>query len=244
MIIQKLFDENPDTLTNIEENGYAIVNSGPLVSRLSQEKMSTYLKAKSGQKKEVRTDTVGFLERKDCEQIGLLHHYDLMLGLASYLNENLQFQYSPHNPILPATVDNQLTIPKTLQLAEYGNGDFYKAHSDNSIHNANTGQRRNFRCYTCILYCNDEWKYTDGGALRLYLDSQEYLSPDVAKEQCEFIDVLPHNGRLLIFDSKLVHSVEKTLVENKRRRALTLWTLRPDDSGVVGEVYDIGGELV
>lgn len=52
------------------------------------------------------------------------------------------------------------------------------------------------------------------------------------------------NGRLLIFDSKLVHSVEKTLGENKRRRALTLWTLRPDDSGVVGEIYDIGGELV
>lgn len=139
MIIQKLFDENPDTLTNIEENGYAIINSGPLVSRLSQEKMSTYIKAKSGQKKEVRTDTVGFLEREDCEQIGLLHHYDLMLGIASYLNENLKFQYSPHNPILPASVDNQLTIPKTLQLAEYGKGDFYKAHSDNSIHNANTG---------------------------------------------------------------------------------------------------------
>lgn len=48
MIIQKLFDENPDTLTNIEENGYAIINSGPLMSRLSQEKMSTYIKAKSG----------------------------------------------------------------------------------------------------------------------------------------------------------------------------------------------------
>lgn len=94
-----------------------------------------------------------------------------MLGIASYLNENLKFQYSPHNPILPASVDNQLTIPKTLQLAEYGKGDFYKAHSDNSIHNANTGQRRNFRCYTCISYCNDEWKYTDGGTQYIFLNS-------------------------------------------------------------------------
>jgi hypothetical protein len=44
----------------------------------------------------------------------------------------------------------------------------------------------------------------------------------------------------LIFDSTLVHSVEKVTHPTQLRRALTLWVLRPNDSGVRGETYDEG----
>lgn len=95
-----------------------------------------------------------------------------------------------------------------------------------------------FYSYTCILYMNDnDWDLErDGGALRLYPDSQHFYSLEEAVAAGAFVDISPTNGRLLIFDSRLVHSVQ-TVTSNKRRRALTLWINRPNNSGVRGEVY-------
>lgn len=91
----------------------------------------------------------------------------------------------------------------------------------------------------------------DGGALRMYPESQTTKPRDArlrstgagvsgAARGNTYVDISPLNGRLVIFDSKLVHSVEKTTTDRKRRLALTLWTLRPEDSGVMGEIYDAG----
>jgi Rps23 Pro-64 3,4-dihydroxylase Tpa1-like proline 4-hydroxylase len=91
--------------------------------------------------------------------------------------------------------------------------------------------------FTCILYCNDEWKESDGGALRLYPDSHDLMRPDDAIGTIPFIDIIPKNGRLVIFDSTLVHSVEPVVCGDKTRRALTLWINRPNDSGVQGEKH-------
>ena len=96
--------------------------------------------------------------------------------------------------------------------------------------------------YTCILYLNDnDWNVdTDGsGALRLYPNSQYEFDPiEVAlNRRFDFVDIVPKNGRLLIFDSRLVHSVEKVTSTHRRRRALTLWINRLNDSGVRGEMY-------
>ena len=108
--------------------------------------------------------------------------------------------------------------------------------SDNSLTEANI--RNNFRCYTCILYCNDGWnKDLDGGALRIYPDSLKFAKPTDAEKLCDFVDINPINGRLLIFDSRLVHSVEKVTSE-KKRLALTLWIRRPEKNGVRGEMFD------
>ena len=46
------------------------------------------------------------------------------MGIASFLNDNLNFQESSHLPINPATKEQPLTIPSTIQLAEYGENDF------------------------------------------------------------------------------------------------------------------------
>jgi Rps23 Pro-64 3,4-dihydroxylase Tpa1-like proline 4-hydroxylase len=96
--------------------------------------------------------------------------------------------------------------------------------------------------YTCILYLNDnDWNVdTDGGALRLYPNTQHVFNPSevVASRRFDFVDIAPKNGRLLIFDSRLVHSVEKVTSTHRRRRALTLWINRLNDSGVRGEMYE------
>jgi hypothetical protein len=59
----------------------------------------------------------------------------------------------------------------------------------------------------------------------------------------EYIDVNPLNGKLLLlFDSRMVHSVEKVLNKIKTRRALTLWMVRPEESGATGEDYYLIGD--
>lgn len=169
------------------------------------------------------------------------------MGIAFFLNENMKFVESPHAPMGPATLECPLTTPDSIQLAEYGENDFYKAHSDNSLTDRytvrgdeNSGRvRHNFRHYTCILYCNDDWdQLEDGGALRLYPNTQHLIQADDAIHQrFNYLDVSPKNGRLIIFDSCLIHSVERVTNTNKKRRALTLWIARPNNSGVQGENF-------
>lgn len=148
--------------------------------------------------------------------------------------------------MMPATHSHPLTIPSSVQLAEYKQNDFYKAHSDNSLTENVVSDRRNndrvrsnFRHYTCILYCNEDWDdQHDGGALRLYPNTRTLKEADEAIHyDYDYIDVAPKNGRLLIFDSCLIHSVQRVLHKTKKRRALTLWINRPDHSGVRGETY-------
>lgn len=109
--------------------------------------------------------------------------------------------------------------------------------SDNSLDGS---VRSNFREFTCIYYLNDDWyQEIDGGSLRLYLNSNNLISSTEAKRNCQYIDINPQNGRLLIFDSKLYHSVE-AVKTNKSRLALTLWITRPEKNGVQGERWDEG----
>ncbi len=119
--------------------------------------------------------------------------------------------------------------------------------SDNLL--ASSDARSNYRLYTCILYCNDDWdKDKDGGALRIYPNTAHLTDPAEVmavknqsqqyENQYEYEDIDPCNGKLLIFDSRLVHSVEKVTSADKKRLALTLWMMRPEDSGVVVDIWD------
>jgi len=100
-------------------------------------------------------------------------------------------------------------------------------HSDNAINRHNI--RSNFRCYTCILYCNDSWKMDkDGGALIIYPNSVDILDCDEASRLCEGLEINPVNGRLVIFDSRLMHAVQPVTQSVTPRRALSLWIKRPE----------------
>ena len=122
------------------------------------------------------------------------------------------------------------------------------AHSDNGL-DGHPGVRRNFRAFTCILYCTGRsadgapsWTEADGGALALYRGSEEVRDmAEVAGGQYAVERVLPLDGTLLIFDSRLVHEVEaNTSPTGKTRTALTLWITRPTEERVMGEVWDEG----
>lgn len=230
-----MLDSN--ALAQLKKDGFVVVDMDLKTSKASNQKLSEFLVQSTGQGPSVRRDTVAFLDKKDAMACGLEEQYNFLMSIASHLNHHFSFPNSAYQPLAPGTHSRPLTNPKHIQAAEYGMDGFYVAHSDNSIADENI--RSNFRCYTCILYCNDDWTAVDGGALRIYRDSSELKVPADALTQCSHQDIIPENGRLVIFDSKLVHSVER-VSQDKRRRALTLWILRPEDSGARGDVYYFG----
>ena len=121
----------------------------PLTTSVSnQNKLSTYLAETTGQGDAVRTDRVHFLSRPQAVNCGIAPQYDLLMGLAHYLNHH-QDQPIPRSeclqPIAPATTSRQLTVPRTIQFAEYGANDFYTVRWN--------GQRENGR--TC--HPNELW---------------------------------------------------------------------------------------
>jgi hypothetical protein len=235
--VQALF-RNSRHVTELQEQGYTVIDgSAPRTTPFQHERLSQYLVEKTNQGERVRTDTVNFLNGSQAEACALDDHFHLLMGIASYLNGNLVVRPSRHTPMEPATVASPLTIPRRIQLAEYEHGGFYTAHSDNSLQAPPHQIRSNFRHFTCILYCNEDWQERDGGALRIYLGSRDVSRPSEAKQTCDHVDIFPRNGRLVLFDSCLIHSVERVKHESKVRRALTLWINRPNDSGVGGEDY-------
>ncbi|KAL3937017.1 MAG: hypothetical protein SGBAC_007787 [Bacillariaceae sp.] len=238
--LDDLFGGQDSCMDELRDSGFVVLDNGPKSTAAGHNLLDQYLDHKTKKTSIHRTDSVHFLSRLEAESCGFQEHYDTLMGIASYLNDNLDMDSSTHSPISPGTEENPLTIPNTIQLAEYAENDFYKAHSDNSLTEKevadaqnNDRVRSNFRHFTCILYCNDDWEEKDGGALRLYPHTRNLVNPDDAiLNGYDFVDVSPKNGRLIIFDSCNIHSVEKVTHKEKKRRALTLWINRPDNSGV------------
>jgi predicted 2-oxoglutarate/Fe(II)-dependent dioxygenase YbiX len=212
-------------LTNLTQRGFVVIDTNVFTSRSSNKKLSRYLGKTSVQSPDIRRDNVAFLGPEEVKDCGLETQFNLLMAIASHLNDNIEFEPTGYNPIFPATVSKPLTNPECIQAAEYGEGGFYIPHRDTSFDSI-AKVKSNFRCYTCILYCNDNWSAENGGALRIYPNSKYSDDPGL------HIDILPKNGRLLVFDSMLLHSVEKVIGGAQRRRALTLWIKRPDDSRV------------
>lgn len=277
--IGAILDEVVDRskLEKLENDGFVVIDDVMQTSQASNDKFSRWKKKSQTGQDECRTDTVAFMDRDDAKQCGVESQYDLLLALASHLNNKLDLRDSPFAPVFPGTREKPLTNPSgsNVQMAEYGFQDFYDPHSDNSINKAcscdyfgseeeyidilygndvydnttpwraamqkdmyNGEERRsNYRCITAILYLNEGWEVRDGGQLRMYLDSAHCEIPNTAKATHNYVDINPSNGKLLLFDSRMIHSVEKVLHRSKIRRALTLWISRPEESGVTGESY-------
>lgn len=242
--LEQIFSSVPDrtsqdVLDELKETGFVVIDNVLQTTKDCYNKLGDFMSHKTGQSQNVRTDTVVFLERDHAIACGLEAHFDILMGVASYLNRNYNFGPLLHTPIAPASFQNPLTNPIEIQAAEYGKGDFYVAHSDNSwAKGQHLKTRNNFRSFTAILYCNDDWSSSDGGALRIYKDSTMLANAKEANDLCDHVDVLPQNGRLIIFDSSLVHSVEKVQTD-RFRRALTLWIKQPSNANVQGEIVDV-----
>lgn len=89
--------------------------------------------------------------------------------------------------------------------ATYHGGDFYRAHVDSF-------QGRASRIVSLVLYLNDDWQPTDGGALQVFNRESE-------NEVCGL--VLPEMGRVALFMSEEIR--HEVLEAHRTRYSLACW---------------------
>ncbi len=90
--------------------------------------------------------------------------------------------------------------------AMYPIGSFYQRHLDQF-------KEVSYRIVSVILYLNETWTADDGGALRLFLPSEE--------GEEKIFDILPQGGRLVVFMSgEIPHEV---LTTYRERISITGW---------------------
>lgn len=94
--------------------------------------------------------------------------------------------------------------------ATYHRGDFYRAHVDSF-------QGRASRIVSLVLYLNNDWQPTDGGALQVFNRENE-------NEVCGL--VLPEMGRVALFMSEEIR--HEVLEAHRTRYSLSCW-LRQDE---------------
>ncbi|SHK46380.1 SM-20-related protein [Marinobacter antarcticus] len=94
--------------------------------------------------------------------------------------------------------------------ATYHRGDFYKAHVDSF-------QGRASRIVSLVLYLNDHWLPTDGGALQVYSRENQSEAGGL---------VLPEAGRVALFMSEEIR--HEVLEAHRTRYSLACW-LRQDE---------------
>ena len=122
----------------------------------------------------------------------------------------------------PATAN---LCPLDTQLAElmyawYPVGGYYRRHRDAEVDTPSA-----WRQYSFLLYLNDQWQPSHGGALRLHRDSGGDTLP--TDELPNFVDVPPTEGTLVVFRSDLVpHEV---LTTHQERSAVVGWFLSAED---------------
>ncbi|GMH67462.1 hypothetical protein TrST_g2080 [Triparma strigata] len=243
-LVRSLFPDS--VLEELSEEGFVVIDDAFSTSPAAANSLTEHLTEaakRTNQSVSIRTDRVAFLSRSDARSCGLQSEYDMLMAVAPFLNDNVLWtvEKSSHAPVSPGTAARPLTNPRNIQVAEYGEGDFYATHSDNGLDEG--GGRRNYRYLTYIYYLNDGWSASDGGALRIRRRSGDFETMEAAAACCDFEDVLPVGGRLLVFDSRLAHEVRPNVNgRGKIRRALTLWATRPEESGARGEVWDEGTE--
>ena len=108
-----------------------------------------------------------------------------------------------------------------LLYAYYPEGGFYRRHVDAVPNSASI-----LRSYSLLLYLNKDWKESDGGHLRIHLDSGGDFLP--ADEEPTYVDIEPRGGTLVLFKSdKIPHEVLDTKSE---RMAVVGWYNRPYSS--------------
>eukprot|EP01060_Flectonema_neradi_P014320 TRINITY_DN21019_c0_g1_i1.p1 TRINITY_DN21019_c0_g1~~TRINITY_DN21019_c0_g1_i1.p1 ORF type:complete len:377 (+),score=73.44 TRINITY_DN21019_c0_g1_i1:48-1133(+) len=137
-----------------------------------------------------------------------------------------------------ASVTKKPLPRSSFQLAKYtSSGVGYVSHRDVRLDAPQDNKRR----LTCIYYCNEDWDASKGGCLELYpnsgltqhvesrSDSAETLSEKQKKKFSKPIRIEPRSGKLVIFNSSLIHRV---LPEHFERYAITCWMSGPESLGL------------
>ena len=177
--------------TDISQQGCTVVEHflpTAIVNSLTQEAQQLELRRAGVGKaravnEEIRGDHILWLETPSTSQ---QHYLDAIEQVRLSLNSTLQlglFEFEGH-------------------IAHYPIGSFYRKHLDRF-------QQDNHRILSCMLYLNQDWKAAQGGQLRLYSESENYL------------DVQPTGGTLVAFLSdQFWHEV---LPATRDRYSITGW---------------------
>ena len=115
-------------LEEVEKQGFTVIESNVMTTAATANCLLNLLKKKTGQDKSIRSDSVVFLNQEDSIACGFQEHYQLLMGVTSYLNEHLNFEESDFEPLYPGTKRMPLTNPKEIQAAVYRENEFYTEH--------------------------------------------------------------------------------------------------------------------
>lgn len=199
---------SPQELTNLEQNGFVVVEASnhPLIKACELRKISQKLysqkhfkSAAIGETKldiqaanKIRNDFTLWIDEGNWPA-------DLSVEDIQKLQDYLQFLN-----LTRETLKNFFRISLNsfeTHFAIYPTGHFYKKHVDQTAQN-------NRRYFSFVLYLNEKWQAADGGHLVGY------------KGQDKIFDIVPSEGRLIIFFSSLEHEVLPT---SKERFSITGW---------------------
>ena len=184
----------------VAENGYAVVDNflNPEEVQSIQELdgfkngLLQFKKAGIGKSQEkqineaIRGDYIQWIKPESAEP-PLQVYLTKLKELITFVNQNLYLSlkdFEVHQTIYPI-------------------GTFYKRHLDQF-------KKEDHRKLSVICYLNSDWKESDGGQLRIYLDN-------------ETKDVLPLAGRLVCFRSDLLE--HEVLPATRERLSITGWLL-------------------
>ena len=219
-------------IDQLASKGYAVIPnfiSDDLVAELAKDvsnlrSNSKFKVARIGQdstnalNEDIRVAETCFLgegKLSDVPSLARKELYDALDGARNSLSGNEQldeqdWQSGEIKKGAPA-LDRELT---EMLYAYYPSGGFYRRHRD-----AVPGSASILRCYSLLLYLNQNWQKEDAGQLRMHFDSGGDFLPD--GEEPNYLDVDPKAGTLVLFKSDQVpHEVLDT---NSERLAVVGW---------------------
>lgn len=223
-------------LQELNSNGYVIIKnfiSPELVSSLRGDvntlrSSNKFNIAKIGQDSTNSLNTsirvaetcfLGESKLQDIPSVSRIELYNVLETLRSDLsgNEILDTNDATSGELVRAAPALDKSLSELLY-AYYPEGGFYRRHTDAVQNSASV-----LRSYSLLLYLNDEWEESDGGYLRVHLDSGGDFLPE--GEEPNYVDVKPEGGTLVLFKSEQIpHEVLDT---NAERTAVVGWYNRP-----------------
>ncbi len=185
----------------LEFNGYAVVPdflSSEIITGMAEEALAFQM---TGQMHHAGTGRGS----------GLLHNVALRGDEIHWLDGHASSERQDYSDSLELL---RLALNRSLSLGLFDYEHHYAVYPVDSHYSRHLDQfqREGRRTLSCILYLNQDWLISDGGALRLYLDAEDFLN---------FRDVMPVAGTLVIFMStRFWHEV---LPATRTRLSLTGW---------------------